>query len=164
MIAATTENLLSYLADVIDVVEKYGATVLAPNDGDHVHWIADDTDLIMDVEARLPTSRRSRDVNLVLQERWSPQASDRWILAEYGYELRHHELDYRRALHRHDADDFVRAYDVVTHEHCETTMGHTVCGHYGGEPASDAIDGFLRLYGMWLANVKPDCSALSCLG
>jgi hypothetical protein len=43
-------------------------------------------------------------------------------------------------------------------------MGHAVCGHYAGEPAADAIDEFLRLYGVWLANTKPDCSELRCLG
>lgn len=52
---------------------------------------------------------------------------------------------------------------LVWTEHCETTLGYAVCGHYAGEPAADAIDGFRRLYGIWLANAKPDCSQLRCL-
>jgi hypothetical protein len=164
MITASTEDLLAYLADVIEVVERYGATVLPPNDGEEVQWARVGDDLVMDIEARLPASHRSADADLDLQERWSPRAPAQWILVEYGYDLRDRELGYRRALHRHDADQFVRAWDVATHEHCETTLGYAVCGHYAGEPAADAIDGFLRLYGEWLANAKPDCSELRCLG
>ena len=100
----------------------------------------------------------------MLQERWGPTAQDEWVLVEYGYELRHHELDYRYALHRHDVGYFVRAHDVATHEHCEATMGHAVCGHHAGEPVNGAIDGFRRLYGIWLSNTKPDCTRLRCLG
>ena len=86
------------------------------------------------------------------------------MLVEYGYELRHLELDYRRALHRHDVEYFVRTFDVATHEHREAAMGVAACGHYAGEPVSGAIDGFRRLYNAWLSNAIPDCSQLRCLG
>jgi hypothetical protein len=164
MITASTDDLLAYLADVIEVVERFGATVLPPNEGEEVQWAREGDDLVMDIGTRLPTPRGSQDVDLVLQERWSPRAPGQWIRVEYGYDLRDHELGYRRAFHRHDADHFVRAWDVATHEHCEATLGYPVCGHYAGEPAADAIDGFLRLYGIWLANTKPDCSKLHRLG
>ena len=59
--------------------------------------------------------------------------------------------------------DFVRKYDVATHQHCEATMGRPVCGHYSGLSVNGAIDGFLRLYAQWIAGSKPDCSRLSCL-
>ena len=169
MIAASTDELLAYLADLIETAERFGATVLAPDDPD-VAWEQDGDDLVLDLATRLPAHRRSRDVDLVLQERWSPGTRDAqgaqgaWILAEYGYELHHRELDYRWALHRHDVEYFVRTHDVATHEHCEATMGHAVCGHYSGEPVSGAIDGFRRLYNVWLSNAKPDCSLLRCLG
>lgn len=164
MIAASTDELLTYLADLIETAERFGATVLPPGDADDVAWAQDGEDLVLDLATRLPAHRRSRDVDLVLQERWSPGTRDQWVLVEYGYELRHHELDYRRALHRHDVEHFVRTHDVATHEHCEAAMGHAVCGHYSGEPVSGAIDGFRRLYNVWLSNTKPDCSQLHCLG
>ncbi len=166
MIAASTDELLTYLADLIETAERSGATVLPPDDADDVAWEQDRDDLVLDLATRLPAHRRSRDVDLVLQERWSPSTRDprdAWVLVEYSYELHHHELDYRRALHRHDVAHFVRTHDVATHEHCEATMGHVVCGRYSGEPVSGAIDGFRRLYNVWLSNTKPDCSQLHCL-
>ncbi len=164
MIAASADDLLAYLADLIETAERFGATVLPPSDADEVAWEQDGDDLVLDLATRLPAPRRSRDVDLVLQERWRARARDEWVLVEYGYELRHHELDYRRALHRHDVEYFVRTFDVATHEHCEATIGLTVCSHYAGEPVSGAIDGFRRLYDVWLTNTKPDCSQLRCLG
>ncbi len=80
------------------------------------------------------------------------------------YEIRHHELGYRRAFHRHDAERFLRAFDVATHEHCEATLGHAACSHYFGDPVVDATDGFRRIYELWLTDEKPDCSILPCLG
>lgn len=157
MITATTDDLLTYLSDVIETAERFGATVLPPNDAADVGWDQDDESLVMDLATRLPVARRSQYVDLVLRERWRPAGEDRWALDEYDYELRHHELDYRRALHRHDVDYFVRTYDVATHEHCEATMGQVVCGHYAGDPVSGALDGFMRLYDVWLENAKPDC-------
>lgn len=164
MIAASTDDLLTYLADLVETAERFGATVLPPDDADDVAWEQDGDDLVLDLATRLPAHRRSGDVDLVLQERWSRGTRGEWVLVEYGYELRHRELDYRRALHRHDVEYFVRTYDVATHEHCEATLGHVVCGHYSGEPLSGAIDGFDRLYNVWLSNTKPDCSRHHCLG
>ena len=164
MIAASTDQLLTYLADLIETAERFGATVLPPHDADDVAWEQDGGDLVLDLATRLPAGSRSRHVELVLQERWSPSPRGDWALEEYAYELRHHELDYRRALHRHDVESFVRTHDVATHEHCESTMGHVACAHYSGEPVSGAIDGFRRLYNVWLSNGKPDCSQLHCLG
>ena len=164
MITASTDELHAYLADLIETVERYGATVLPPNDAYEVYLGRDGTDLVVDLATRLPTGPRSRPVDLVLRERWRPIETGRMALAEYGYELRDHQLDYRRALHRHDADHFVRSFDVAVHEHCEATMGHETCAHYAGEPVAGAIDGFFRLYREWLAGARPDCSALRCLG
>jgi len=164
MITATTDELLTYLADLIETVERFGAVVLPPHDADDVDWARQGDDLILDLATRLPAAPRAHSVDLVLQERWGPTVGGRWVLAEYGYEVRHHGLDYRRALHRHDVDYFVRVFGVATHEHCETSLGHGTCGHYAGEPVRGAIDGFRRLYEVWLTGSKPDCSRLRCLG
>lgn len=106
----------------------------------------------------------SRGADLELFERWQLIGRDQWACAEYKYELRQHAVGYRRALHRHDEDHFVRLHGVVTHEHCEATMGVMACGHYYGHPVADAFDGFRRLYDLWLMDQAPDCLALTCLG
>jgi hypothetical protein len=108
VIEATTDEILDYLADVIERAERFGATVLPPNDAETVAWERDGDDLFMDLAVHPPVGRRARLVEIILRERWRAVGSDRWELAEYGYELRHHELAYRRALHRHDVDYFVR--------------------------------------------------------
>lgn len=164
MIVATTDELLEYVADVIERAERFGAIVLPSNDHDEVAWEQDGDDLLMHLEIRPPLDRRSRPVDLVLQERWVSVAHDRWELVAYGYELRHHELDYRRALHRHDVEYFVRTYSIATHEHCEAPIGSVPCAHYSGDPVRGALDGLNRLYDLWLTGSTPDCSLLRCLG
>lgn len=164
MTTASERDLRAYLANVVEHLERYAVTVLAPNDRDTIALGTEaDGSLVLDLEGRLPVARRSRDVKLELFERWSPIERGRWACVEYGYELRHEELGYRRALHRHDEARFVRHLGVATHEHCETTMGVVTCDHYFGVPVRDAIDGFERLYGLWLTGAKPDCRALRCL-
>ncbi len=164
MIEAATDELLDYLADVIERAERFGATVLPPNDAETVSWDRDGDEMFMDLAIHPPVGRRSRLVEIVLRERWRAVGRERWLLAEYGYELRDHELAYRRALHRHDVDDFVRTHGVATHEHCEATIGSPACDHYRADsPCRGALDGFDRLYGVWLTGTKPDCSQLRCL-
>lgn len=164
MIEATTDELLEYLADVIERSERLGATVLPPNDAPTVAWDRVGDELVMDLAVRPPVGRRSGVVEIDLRERWRAAGRDRWALAEYGYELRDHHVDYRLALHRHDVDRFLRAHGVAAHEHCEATMGRPACSHYMAEPCAGALDGLDRLYGAWLAGRKPDCSRLRCLG
>jgi hypothetical protein len=163
VIAASTDDLIMYIADLVETVERFGAVALPPSDGDEIVLEQDGSDLIFELATRLPVDRRSRDVDLVFAERWRPAGRETWELVEYAYELRHHELGYRRALHRHDEEQFVKHFDVATHEHCEKALGYPVCGHYFGEPVAGAIHGFHRLYGIWLTNQKPACSDLHCL-
>ena len=165
MTLASKDELVAYLADLVEELERYAVTLLPPADRDEITLGRDpDGDLVIDLEGRLPISPRSRSVELDLFERWQLTGPDQWVCVEYEYELRHHELGYRRAFHRHDQDHFVRLYGVATHEHCEATMGLEVCGHYVGQPVADAFDGFRRLYHIWLMDQKPDCQALTCLG
>jgi hypothetical protein len=162
---ATANDLFAYLADLVEELERYAITLLPPADADEITLGREpDGSLIVDLEGRLPTARGSRHVDLALFERWQLIGRDQWACVEYAYELRHHEIGYRRALHRHDEQYFVRMYGVATHEHCEATMGVEVCRHYYGSPVVDAFDGFRRIYEAWLADQKPDCLALTCLG
>ncbi len=165
MTLASASDLLTYLADLVETLERYAITLLPPNDDVEIALGNEpDGSLVIDLECRLPTSRGSNDVDLGLFERWRAVDADDWVCAEYKYELRHRELDYRRALHRHHEEHFVRAFGVATHEHCEATTGVTTCEHYQGEPVVDAFDAFKRLYGEWLSDQRPDCGALPCLG
>lgn len=165
MTLASTNELLAYLADLVEELERYAVTLLPPDEGDEITLGQEpDGSLVIDLEGRLPGARRSRDVELDLFERWRLVGPDQWACVEYAYELRHHEIGYRRVFHRHDEDYFVRMHGVATHEHCEATMGVEMCRHYYGQPVADAFDGFRRLYATWLADQKPDCLALICLG
>jgi hypothetical protein len=162
VIEATTDALLGYLADVIERAERYGAHVQPPNDAPEVEWDRAGEDLLMDLDVRPQIDGGTR-AQITLQERWRPIGQDRWELAEYGYELRDFHLDYRRALHQHDLDYFVRRFGVASHEHCEAVMGHETCGHYAGAQCYGALDGLERLYVVWTAGTKPDCLQMRCL-
>ena len=162
MIEATTAELLDYFADVIERAERYGAVVEPPYDALEVEWRRSGEHLLMDLDVR-PRFDRPTSVQITLRERWQPIGQDRWELAEYGYELRDFELDYRRALHQHDSDYFVRRFGVATHEHCEAVMSSETCGHYAGAACYGAVDGLERLYVVWTSGQKPDCSRMRCL-
>lgn len=165
MSRASRDDLLTYLADLVHHLERFAVTLLSPDDGADISLGHEpDGSFVVDLGARLPGTRRSKDVDLTIFERWRRVGLDEWVLDEYGYELRDHEIDFRRALHRHDVDAFVRSYGHATHEHCEPTIGVVDCHHYAGLPVADAFDGFERLYGVWLSGERPDCSALTCLG
>jgi hypothetical protein len=162
---ASADALLTYLADLVERIERLAVAVLPPNDADEIELgREDDGSLVIDLDCRPPLPRRSADVEIEIFERWRPIEHDRYERVDYKYEIRHHELGYRRAFHRHDAEHFLRAFDVVTHEHCEATLGSATCDHYSGDPVADATDGFRRVYELWLTDERPDCSTLPCLG
>ncbi|MHB8398461.1 MAG: hypothetical protein ACYDCI_05940 [Candidatus Limnocylindrales bacterium] len=162
---ASADALLAYLADLVEQIERLAVTVLPPNDADEIELAReDDGSLVIDLECRPPLPPRSADVEIEIFERWRPIEHDRYERVDYKVEIRHHELGYRRAFHRHDAEHFLRAFDVATHEHCEATLGYDTCGHYFGDPVVDARDGFRRVYELWLTDEKPDCSSVPCLG
>ena len=165
MTLASIDDLLAYLADLVEELERFAITMLPPADADEIVLGREpDGSLVIDLEGRLPAPRRSADVDLDLFERWRPVGRDEWACVEYRYELRHHELAYRRAFHRHDEATFVRRHGVATHEHCEATLGLATCDHYHSRPLADAHDAFRRLYALWLTDAKPDCSSLECIG
>ena len=162
---ATENALLTYVADLVDAIERLAVTVLPPNDADEISLGREaDGALVIDLECRPPMSHRSADVHMDIFERWRPGVGNRYERVDYKFEIRHDERQYRRAFHRHHVEQFLQAFDVATHEHCEATLGVAVCSHYFGEPVADAEEGFMRLYELWLSDEKPDCSALPCLG
>ncbi len=162
---ASEDALLTYFADLVEEIERFAVTVLRPNDSDEISLGRQgDGALVIDLECRPPVSYRSADVVMEIAERWRQTGDDRYERVDYKYEIRHDELKYRRAFHRHDVEHFLRAFDVATHEHCEANIGVVTCGHYFGEPVIDAEAGFMRLYELWLSDEKPECSTLRCLG
>ena len=164
MTVAASDDLTTYLADLVERLDRFAVTLLPPNAGDVLELgRQDDGSLVIDLEARLPVARRSPDVELDLFERWTPVGQDRFERTAYRFELRDRDVGFRRAFHRHDVDHFVRSFDVATHEHCETPIGVATCSHYNGPPVIDAFDAFNRLYDLWLTGTTPDCTALRCL-
>jgi hypothetical protein len=119
--------------------------------------------LVIDLEGQLPARPQARPAELELFERWRPLPRHGLVRVEYRFELRNQEMSYRRAFHYHDEEHFVRQFGVVTHEHCEATMGVAACGHYFGYPVRDVFDAVTRLYDVWMSDARPDCSALRCL-
>ena len=161
---ATQDILLTYLADLVEDIERFAVSVLPAKASDEIALGREqDGALVIDLECRPPVSPGSLEVHIDIFERWRPTGLDRYERVAYRFELRHYDLRYRRAFHRHDVEHFLRAFDVATHEHCEATIGQPVCDHYFGEPIRDARDGFMRLYALWLSDEKPDCSLLPCL-
>ena len=129
-----------------------GAHCCLPNDADEIELgREDDGSLVIDLECRPPRPRRSADVEIEVFERWRPIGPDRFERVDYRFEIRHHELRYRRAFHRHDAERILRAFDVATHDHCEATLGHATCARDVDDPAACASDGYRRVYELWLS-------------
>lgn len=165
MTLASTDDLATYLADLVERLDRFAVMLLPTRSGDAIELgQEDDGSLVIDLEARLPVARRSPEVAFDLFERWAPAGGDSFERTAYRFELRNHDIGYRRAYHRHHVDSFVRAFDVATHEHCEAPIGFSTCSHYHGPPVVDAFDAFDRLYDLWLMDAAPDCSALRCLG
>lgn len=163
MTPVTEAELAAYLAAAVEWGERHTITFVGIDDGLTLGREPDGA-LVIDLEGRLPAAPRTRPAELEIFERWRTTPGEGLVRVEYAFELRHRTLDYRRALHHHDEPYFVRHHMVATHEHCEATMGHVVCGHYFGFPVQGAIDGMTRLYDLWQSGAKPDCSGLRCLG
>ena len=145
-------------------MERYGAIVLPPNDAPEVAlrptWRRSDPQARLAPAGAATFSVTSISTSLSDGLR---TVEDRTHSSNMATSCETRSFDYRRALHRHDVDHFVRTYDVATHQHCEATMGRPLCGHYSGLPVNGAIDGFRRLYTEWVAGTRPDCSRLICL-
>ena len=72
MIEATTDDLLAYLADVISRAERFGATVLPPNDAEKVAWKRVGSELIMDVAIHAGILKHPIELGDLIDRRFIP--------------------------------------------------------------------------------------------
>lgn len=153
--------LEDYVADVVELLERYGASV----DEDPEPFInaSPSGARWFEVRAVLPDGRTPPRSIVEVREVWQPVAGGSYQRREYEYELLNRDRDARRAFHLHDRDVFVRLFDVVVHEHCEQPIGRSSCDHYAGQPVRDAFAGVELLVGTWVDPDEPDCGALTCL-
>ncbi|MEX1264363.1 MAG: hypothetical protein WEE66_10615 [Actinomycetota bacterium] len=153
--------LEAYLADVAELLERYGAVV--DPEVEPVIFASPSGARWFEVRADLwdgPLPARSI---VELREVWHPTADGAYERSEYEYELLDGVREYRRAFHLHDRDGFVRRFSVVVHEHCERPIGFSRCDHYAGLPVRDAFAGVELLVAAWVDPVDPDCEGLHCL-
>lgn len=153
--------LEGHVAEVADLIERYGAVV--DPEMELVVFESPSGARWFQVRASLWDGRTPSRSIVELREVWRPYSDGSYERSEYVYELLDHERDVRRAFHLHDAETFVRRFQVVVHEHCERPVGSTSCDHYAGEPVRDAFSGVERLVGAWVDPEIPDCTALRCL-
>ena len=153
--------LEDYLADVVELLERYGALV----DEDPQPFInaSPSGTRWFELRAGLPDGRVPSRSAIGVREAWQPVAADAFERREYEYELLDRDRDYRRAFHLHDRELFARFFDVVVHEHCEQPIGTSTCDHYAGQPVRDAFAGVEILIGTWVNPSELDCDALTCL-
>lgn len=156
---ASDTGLSAYLSEVAELMERFGI-VLAEDE--LVIGEGPDGHRTFALRGFLPEGRRPPRSILELRERWRPVGADAFERAEYAYELLDRERSVRRAFHLHDADVFVRRFQVVVHEHCEQPIGRSVCDHHEGSPVKDGFAAVLLLVDAWTGD-RPDCSALPCL-
>jgi hypothetical protein len=159
----TRSALEDYLADVTELLERYGVVLdLGPND-DLALDESPSGSLSFELRGFLPDGREPPRSVLELREVWRPTAAEGLERWEYEFELLDHERDFRRAFHLHDRDAFVRRYQVVVHEHCEQPVGMAPCPHLAAKPVRDAFRGVELLVDAWMDPDIPDCSQLPCL-
>ena len=153
--------LEDYLADIAELLERYGAVV--DPDVEPVIYASPSGARWFEVRGVLwdgPTPSRSI---VELREVWQPTTDGAYERSEYEYELLDGARAYRRAFHLHDRAVFVRRFSVVVHEHCERPIGSAACDHYAGPPVRDAFAGVELLVAAWVDPADPDCEGLHCL-
>lgn len=120
------------------------------------------TTVVVSVTAHLPGHTFPAATEVVLREVWEPAASDRYARVAYVYDLIDRAQQRRRAFHAHDVPQFIAEFDVVTHEHCEETLGAPACEHYFGLPV-DAYAAIQRLMVAWGRPEPLGCNDLRCM-
>jgi len=156
-------GLEDYVARIAELLERYGA-VLDLDPGEPVELIeSPSAGLSFAIRGFLPDGRQPPLSVLAVREKWrlaGTETYDRW---EYEYELLDHEREFRRAFHLHDAEDFIRRFYVVVHEHCERPIGTAPCPHGEGSPIPDGYRGVEVLLDAWTDPTLPDGAAMTCI-
>lgn len=158
----TTAELEDHVAGVALLLERFGVDLdlgtseelVLHRSPSGVRWFA--------FRGLLPGERHSAASIVELREIWRPTNGEHLERAEYAYELLEHERDFRRAFHLHDAEAFVRRFQVVVHEHCDP-IGTAPCDHLAGSPVKDAYKAVTLLLDSWVDPAVPDCAGLPCL-
>ncbi len=151
------------LSGVAERLERYGVVLDLERTAPLVLEEAPSGAMSFALRGFLPDGRSAPLSVLEIRERWrrlGPDEVERW---EYEFELLDHERRFRRAFHLHHADEFIRRFHVVVHEHCEQPVGTAPCDHLVGSPVRDGYRGVEILLEAWLDPSPPDCSTMPCL-
>ncbi len=156
-------GLEDYVARLAELLERHGVVLdLAPHEPVEIEESPSGA-LSYALRGFLRAGRQPPRSVLAVRERWDPIGSETVERREYEHELLDHERDSRRAFHLHDADDFVRRFSVVVHEHCERPIGTVPCPHLGGSPIRDGYHAVEVLLEAWTDPTIPDCPTMRCL-
>jgi hypothetical protein len=160
---ATYEACANDLEQVARLLEQYGVVLSKPADGEDLELAEDDAGILnYELCGELPDGNSPALARIEVREEFRPVGSDLYERTRYEYELLDKARNYRRAFHLHFPEAFVRAYQVVVHEHCERPIKTVNCHHYEGSPIKDAFAGVHALMGVWTGEA-PDCRRLRCL-
>ena len=157
---ATSEACANYLEQVARLLEQYGVLLSKPADGEDLELTEDDAGILTyELCGELPDGNSPALARIEVREEFEPVGSDLYERTRYEYELLDTARNYRRAFHLHFPEAFVRAYQVVVHEHCDRPIVTVSRHHYEGSPINDAFAGVHALMGVWTAEA-PDCRRL----
>ncbi len=159
----TAGGLEEYLANAADLLERFGVALDLRPDEDLDLDESPSGSLSFELRGFLPDGRNPPRAVLEVREIWQPAPGNAFTRTEYEFELLDHERGFRRAFHLHDAEAFVRRFQVVVHEHCEGPIGSAPCAHMAGYPVRDVFRGVELLVDAWIDSQTPDCAVLPCL-
>lgn len=156
-------ELEDYVSRIALQLERYGVTLDLGPDGAIAIEESPGGTLSFDLRGFLPDGRQPPLAELAVREKWRPRGGDTFERWEYEYELVDHARRFRHAFHLHDAESFLRRFDVAVHEHCERPIGHRLCEHFAGLPVRDGYRAVEVLFELWTSPTLADCAAMTCL-
>ncbi len=157
-----SDQLDDYVADLAQLLERYGVVLNKPAAGQGIELLEDDAGRIgFELIGGLPDGRQPPLATLEVREEFTP-VDDLYQRSRYEFELVDLERNFRRAFHLHFPEWFEARHLVVVHEHCEQPIGEIRCPHFEGSPKRDGYQGVMALMTAW-ADDPPDCASLPCL-
>lgn len=152
-----------YIANVAELMERYGIVLVKPATGEDLVLIEDDRGALgFELIGELRGEGTGRPATIEVREELAPLGEGTFHTTGYEYELIDRSADYRRAFHLHHPEEFGRRYLVLVHEHCESPLGQAECEHYSGMPLKDSYAGLTKLLDAWTEG-PIDCRTLICL-